>query len=120
MAIVALAIWGDHSLPKDDFLGFLRFYGSMGLLTGIALGFGRPLLGSLIGRGLVGFLVALLVFYIAVFHPPTGDGVEMDSFTIGAWLAISAFLGPAGAAYVTIRDRQRTEKASRLNGRGDK
>lgn len=113
MAIVALAIWGDHSLPGGEFAAFLRFYGVMGVIAGVVLGVGRPFLGSALGRGVVGFLVGLPVFYVAIFYPPMGDGADRDSFSIAAWLALSAFLGPVGAAYVTIRNRQREEKVSR-------
>jgi hypothetical protein len=113
VAIAALAAWIDQSLAPADLLALVRFYLTAGLFAGLTLGLGRPLLKSTIGRGVVGFLVALPVFYLALFAPPSGSGLPVDSVSLAGWLMLAAFLGPVGAAYVTIRNRQRGGDASR-------
>ena len=113
VVIAALAAWSDHSVTRADLLAYVGFCLTTGLIAGLTLGLGRPLLTSTIGRGIVGFLVALPVLYLVLFAPPSGSGLEVESVTLASWLLLAAFIGPVGAAYVTIRNRQRRGEASR-------
>ena len=107
VALAGLAVWSDDSLTSADLLALVGFYVGMGLCAGTLLGVGRPLLASNVGRGVVGFLVALPVTFLALFAPPQGSGLSVSTGSVLAWLGLSAVLGPIGAAYLTIRNRQR-------------
>ena len=113
VALAALAVWSDDSATPADFFALFGFYVGMGLCAGGLLGLGRPLLSSTVGRGVVGFLVALPVILLALFAPPQGSGLSVDAFSISVWLLLSAVLGPFGATYLTIRNRQRGDTTSR-------
>ena len=106
LAFVATVVDGVlNELPA-----FVAFYVSMGVVGGIMLGLCRPMLGSNIGRGVAGFLVALPVVYVILFFPPRGEGAQLDSFWLLVWFGMSAVFGPMAAAYVYVRNRQRNAR----------
>ena len=113
LALAALSVWRDDSQAFADFLALVGYYLSMGLCAGALLGLGRPFLNSTVGSGVVGFVVALPVMLLALFAPPWGSGLPVDAVSVLVWLLLSAVLGSFGAAYLTIRNRQRSSTTSR-------
>ncbi|MDB4906226.1 MAG: hypothetical protein JWO05_1010 [Gemmatimonadetes bacterium] len=71
------------------------------------LGILRPLASSPLGLGLVGFVTALPIIAGLLFLSPFGAPIQIDVVSVWAVIGLSAVFGPATAAYVTIRNRQR-------------
>jgi hypothetical protein len=113
--LIALVVYtlNAKDVAAENMPGLPRvalFYASAALAGGVILGLARPLTRTPLGKGFVGFLTALPISFVVFFLNPFGEPMPVDGFTVGIAIFIAAVFGPAAAAYVAIRNRDRAAK----------
>ena len=111
-ALIAAAIYaaGAEKIAKDGgpgFGGLIASYATTAILSGTILGLARPLVKTPLGLGFVGFLTALPVAILIMWFSRDGQWHLINGSDVGIGIGIAAFIGPVGAAYVHIRERDR-------------
>jgi hypothetical protein len=115
-AIVAALVYnsdpGSWNREQREPIGsLLTLYFSGAIAAGIVLGSLRPWTRGVFGKGVVAACCALPITFLLVLMAEGWNLSAFDGFHVGMVIFLAAFFGPATAAYIHIRERQRKQRS---------